>query len=91
MTVPPVNPVQHLSVSKFRLSKESIRNAERITGLAYEELTTLPFDEASKLMKERGTLKEPSRLKIWVSQAYRAIGERLGFLEKEHYIYTDVD
>ena len=75
----------------FKLSKETIRNIERSTGLTYKELSTLPFDEASKLMKERGTLKEPSKLKTFASKTYRAIGEKLGFLEKQYNIYTDVD
>ena len=78
-------------VHKANLSRNTIKNIERTTGLTYKELTTLPFDEASKLMKERGTLKEPSKIKIWFADKYRAIGERLGFLEKNHNIYTDVD
>ena len=78
-------------VDRANLSKETIKNAERITGLTYKELTTLSSDEASKLMKERGTLKEPNKLKTFTSRIYRALGERLGFLEKQHNIYTDVD
>lgn len=75
---------------KYKLSKETIRAAERTTGLTYEEMTTLPFQEARKLMKERGTLKEPSRLKVWLSDAYKKFGETIGLLKKEPYIYTDL-
>ena len=75
----------------YRLSKETIKAIESSTGLTYEEMTRLPFDESIKLMKERGTLKEPSKIKLWISNKYKEIGERLGLLQKHYNIYTDID
>ena len=75
----------------FKLSKETIKAFESSTGLTYEEMTNLTLAESAKLMKERGTLKEPSKIKLWISEKYKEIGERLGFLEKHSNIYTDID
>ncbi len=76
---------------KFRLSKETINVIERSTKLNYDELRNLPIAEAEKLMIERGSLKKPSKLKVWLSDKYRKLGEFLGLLEKRYNIYTDVD
>ena len=75
----------------YRLSKEAIKAAEESTGLTYEEMTRLPFSETRKLMIERGTLKEPSKIKLWISKKYKEIGEKLGLLQKHYNIYTDID
>ena len=75
----------------FKLSKETIKTIETSTGLTYEEMTRLPFSETRKLMLERGTLKEPSKIKLWLADKYKKIGERLGLLEKHYNIYTDID
>ena len=75
----------------FKLSKETIKAFESSTGLTYEEMTRLPLNERAKLMKERGTLKEPNKIKLWISKKYKEIGERLGLLQKHYNIYTDID
>ena len=74
-----------------KLSKETIQCIENSTGLTYEEITRLSLDESSKLMKERGTLKEHSKIKLWISRKFKEIGERLGLLQKHYNIYTDID
>ncbi|MBP3821684.1 hypothetical protein J6G99_08605 [bacterium] len=76
---------------RFRLSKETIKTLETSTGLTYKEMTGLSIDETTKLMKERGKLKGPSKLKIWISDKYKIFGEKLGLLQKEYKIYTDID
>ena len=76
---------------KFELSPEAIKAAEASTGLTYHEMTRLPLDEAAKLMEQRGTLKRPSKIKLWLADKYKLLGERLGLLEKHHNIYIDVD
>ena len=76
---------------RFRLSKETIKTLETSTGLTYKEMTGLSIDETTKLMKERGKLKCPSKLKIWISDKYKIFGEKLGLLQKEYNIYTDID
>ena len=50
----------------------------------------LANDEAKNLMKQRGTLKKPSKIKQWFVNQYKQLGEKLGFLEKQHNIYTDI-
>jgi len=42
-------------------------------------------------MKESGELKEPNKSKLWLSEKYKKLGEKLGLLEKQINIYTDVD
>ena len=75
----------------YRLSKDSVKAIESATGLTYEEMTHLSFDECNRLMKERGKLKEPSKFKLWLSEKYKIFGERFGLLKKNYNIYTDVD
>ena len=76
---------------KFKLSKETINAVEQSTGLTYEEMTKLPLSESTKLMKERGTLKEPNKLWTWMQDKYKKIGEKTGLLKKEYHFYTDID
>lgn len=75
----------------YKPSKDFIKLIEKSTGLTYDELTRLSLDEAELLMKQRGTLKEPSKIKTWLSNTYRKIGETLGLLDKEYNFYTHVD
>ena len=77
--------------SKFKLPKETIKAIESSTGLTYDEMTHLSFDESVKLMKERGKIKDPSWLKLWLSEKYKKFGEKFGLLEKHYNIYTDID
>ena len=74
---------------KFKLSEGAIKAAEESTGLTYEEMTRLPLDECSKLMKERGTLKEPSKLFLWLQEKYKNFGEKTGLLKKEYHFYHE--
>ena len=75
----------------YKLSEKTIKAVEKSTGLTYEEMTRLPFDESVKLMKERGTIKEPNKLWTWMQEKYKNFGERTGLLKKEHHFYTDID
>lgn len=76
---------------KFELSEQTIKAIEKQTKLTSGEMRNLPSSECEKLMAERGTLKKPSKLKTWISDKYRQLGEKLGLLEKEYNIYTDID
>lgn len=80
---------QHFG-NKYKLSETTIKMVEKSTGLTYKEMTTLTSDEAKNLMKQRGTLKEPNKIKQWFANQYKQLGEKLGFLEKQHNIYTDL-
>lgn len=75
----------------FKLSKQMIAAVERTTKLTNDEMTNLSLTECEKLMAERGTLKKPNKLKAWISEKYRELGEKFGLLEKEYNIYTDID
>lgn len=77
--------------NKYKLSKETVKAVENSTGLTYKEMTELPLDECAKLMKDRGKLKEPGKLKMWLSQKYKELGEKFGLLEKHYNFYTDID
>lgn len=92
MNILPVNGIDNKVnfKKKFKLSKETLNAISQSTNLHGDELY-LPMDEAAKLMKERGSLKEPSKLKLWLSDIYRKFGEKCGFIEKRYNIYTDVD
>ena len=92
MLVQPVNNKYNQNFGiKFKLSPETIKAVEKSTGLTYHEMTRLPLSETAKLMEQRGTLKRPSKIKLWLADKYREIGERLGLIEKHYNIYTDVD
>ena len=80
---------QHFG-NKYKLSEKTVKMVEKSTGLTYKEMTTLTSDEAKNLMKQRGTLKEPNKIKQWFANQYKQLGEKLGFLEKQHNIYTDI-
>ena len=73
----------------FVLSKETISAIESSTGLTYAEMTDLPISETINLMKKRGKIKEPSKLKIWLSNKYKEFGEKFGLLEKHYNFYTE--
>lgn len=74
----------------YKLSEKTIKQIEKSTGLSYKEMTTLTIDESRNLMKKRGTLKEPSKVKLWFASKYRQLGQRLGLLQKERNFYTDI-
>ena len=75
---------------RYKLSNKTIKHIENKTGLTYKEMTTLSHDETKKLMKERGKLKQPNKIKQWCMSKYKQIGEKLGLLEKNYNIYTNV-
>lgn len=76
---------------KFQLANETIKHIEKSTKCSIEDLRTLSFDEAKKLMTERGAMKKPNVIKQWVANKYRQIGEKLGLLKKEYNFYTHID
>lgn len=76
--------------NKYKLSETTIKMVEKSTGLTYKEMITLTSDEATNLMKQRGTLKKPNKIKQWFSNKYQQLGEKLGLLKKESNIYTDI-
>ena len=76
---------------KFKLSEATLNAISKSTKLSIDELHNLPLDEAAKLMKERGSIKEPSKLKQWLAKKYKEFGERTGLLKKQINIYIDVD
>ena len=47
--------------------------------------------DVESLMIKRGAMKEPCKIKEWLSDKYKEFGEKLGLLKKEYNIYTDVD
>lgn len=69
---------------RFRLSEKTIKSIETSTGLTYQEMTELSLSESEKLMKDRGTLKEPNALQKWFSKKYKHFGEKMGWLEKPY-------
>lgn len=83
---------QNISQSfNFNLSDKTIKLIEKSTGLSKEEMINLPMHDSIELMKKRGSLKEPSKLKLLVSNLYRKFGEKIGFIEKKQNIYTHID
>lgn len=76
---------------KFKLLEQTIKTSEKYTKLTYNEMKNLSLTECEKLMTERGTLKKTSKLKTWLSEKYRKLGEKFGLIEKQYNIYTDID
>ena len=74
--------------TKFKLSNRTLELISKETKLSVDELSRLPMDEAEKLMKERGSIKEPSKLLCWLSAKYKNFGEKTGLLKKPRVIYT---
>lgn len=93
MRVLPINQNQNKTSfgMNFKLSNETIKAVESSTGLTYEEMTRLPMSESTKLMKERGTLKEPDKVLLWLRDKYKKFGEKTGLLKKEYNFFTDID
>ncbi|GEM_PF-6441863 len=76
---------------KFRLSQDTIKHAENVTGLSYSEMTRTSLKDTTERMKQRGTLKKTNLIKEFFSDIYKKIGEKIGLLKKEHNFYTDID
>ncbi len=75
----------------FRLSGKTLDSISKITNLSVNELKELSISEATRLMKERGSIKEPSKFWQWLSDIYKKFGEKTGLLKKEYTIYSDYD
>ena len=72
---------------KFKLSENTLKLISESTRLSVEELHTLPAVETPRLMRERGSLKEPNKFKLLLSNQYRKFREKFGLLEKQRYFY----
>lgn len=75
----------------FRLSGKTMDYISKTTKLSVDELYKLPISEAVKLMKDRGSIKEPSKLKQWFANKYKEFGEKHGLLKKHINLYTHID
>jgi len=76
---------------EYKLSDKILKTISKSTRLSVEELHRLPIDDAVKLMKERGVIKEPNRLKLWLADIYKKVGEKTGLLQKQYEFYSDGD
>ena len=72
----------------FKLSDETLKLISKSTRLSIDELHQLPMDEATRLMKERGAIKEPNKFKEWLSNMYIRFGEFTGLIKKQRKILT---
>ena len=92
MRILPINQTNNTNFKiKFELSNETLKSLSKSTRLSVEELENLPIDEATRLMKKRGAIKEPSKLKLWLADKYKKFGEKTGLLEKKYEFYSDGD
>lgn len=84
-------PVCNHKFLKFKLSERTMKTISKSTKLSEEELKSLSLEEQIKLMEQRGSLKKQNPVKKFIAEKYRKLGEKLGLLNKEHNIYTDID
>ena len=75
----------------YQLSKETIKHIEKSTKCSIDELRTLSMDETKILMKKRGVIKEPNKIKQWLADQYKKFGEKTGLLKKEHSFFTHIN
>ena len=76
---------------KFRLKPETLRSISKRTRLTPNELCTLSIEEAKLKMFKMGVIKKENPIKKIARQLYQKLGEKLGLIEKQVYIYTDND
>ncbi len=81
--------------NRYKLDEKTISFIERKTRLSRDELQNLPIDDAVGLMKKRAPINKKiknvfGQIKLSCGRIYKVIGERLGLLEKQHNIYTDI-
>lgn len=76
---------------KFRLKPETLRSISKRTRLTPNELSTLSIEEAKLKMFKMGVIKKENPIKKIARQLYQKLGEKLGLIEKQVYIYTDND
>ena len=75
----------------FRLSQVTVKHIEKSTRCSIQEIRNNSMAEVESLMIKRGAMKEPSKVKEWVSDKYKKFGEKIGLLKKEYNIYTEID
>ena len=75
----------------FRLSQVTVKHIEKRTRCSIQEIRNNSMADVESLMIKRGAMKEPCKIKEWLSDKYKEFGEKLGLLKKEYNIYTDVD
>ena len=49
---------------EFKLSEDTLKLISKSTKLSVDELHRLPIEQATRLMQERGSLKEPNKFKV---------------------------
>lgn len=76
---------------KCQLSEQTIKNIEKSTKCSINELRTLSFDDTKILLEKRGAIKKPNKIRQWLADKYKQVGEKLGLLKKEYKFYTHVD
>lgn len=76
---------------KFKLSNDTLKFVSISTKLSVDELRNLSLDDAAILMKERGAIKQPNKLKQYLADKYKKFGEKTGLLRKQHTFYSDGD
>ena len=75
----------------FRLSQVTVKHIEKSTRCSIQEIRNNSMADVESLMIKRGAMKEPSKVKEWVSDKYKKFGEKIGLLKKEYNIYTEID
>ena len=75
--------------TKFSLTDKTIRYIEKSTGLPYKELAELPTHEIIEKMEQIGKIKKSGKIKTWLADKYRKIGEHFGFIEPNFYTHVD--
>lgn len=81
--------------AKLKLEEKTIDLIEKRTRLSYNEMRFLPLDETTKLMRKRAPIREKIQytsreIRLLCGKIYKNIGEKLGLLEKQRNIYTDI-
>lgn len=76
---------------KFSLKPETLSSISKHTKLTSNELCTLSTEEAKQKMLKMGVIKKENPIKKIAKELYQKLGEKLGLIEKQVYIYTDND
>lgn len=81
--------------NKFKLNENTIKLIEKRTRLSYDEMKSLPFDEVTKLMQKRTPVGEKiknmvCRINLYFVKIYKKLGRKLGLLENQCNLYTDI-
>lgn len=81
--------------NQYKLNEKTIKLIESKTRLSYNQMKNLTIEDATKLMHKRASIIEKfnincNKIKLCTGKIYKNIGEKLGLLEKQHNIYTDI-